>query len=126
MSDPNKNHTFRNVFLALCAFSLVAVVGIVVLLGLGANEVSKQMDAEQAKSSISKKQFRSLDMGTQKKVIMNRFGEPTDKQKMEQAGLNKNETFKSSCIYYNRKGGEFLEAYQLCFNNGDLSSKNKW
>ena len=41
---PKKKRTFLKVFLALCAFGIVSVIALVVLLSLGANEVSKSID----------------------------------------------------------------------------------
>jgi hypothetical protein len=40
---PKKKHTFLKVFLALCAFGVVCVIGLIVLIGGAANEVSKSI-----------------------------------------------------------------------------------
>jgi hypothetical protein len=43
---PKKKRTFLKVFLALCAFGVLCVVGLIVLIGGAANEVSKSIDAD--------------------------------------------------------------------------------
>ena len=41
---PKKNRTFLKVFLALCAFGLISVIGLLALVGAGANGVAKSID----------------------------------------------------------------------------------
>jgi hypothetical protein len=36
------------------------------------------------------------------------------------------EQISSSCIYYNRRGGEFGDRFQFCFDGDSLQSKNAY
>ena len=55
-----------------------------------------------------------------------RFGQAADAQEFENESLVDKEPQNSSCIYYNRKGGEFGEVFQFCFTEGKLDSKNAY
>lgn len=123
---PKKPRIFLKVFLAIMLAMFLAIAGCAALVGGAASEASKAIDAEQNKSAITAKQFKSLELGATKKAVIADLGKPADTQDMETQGLEAGQTFKTSCIYYNRKGGEMLEMYQLCFDNGELSSKNRW
>ena len=44
IKPPKKNRTFLKVFLALCAFGVISVIGLLAVCGAGANEVAKSID----------------------------------------------------------------------------------
>jgi hypothetical protein len=99
---------------------VVVVVGIVVLLGAGANEVSKSIDREQAKNSITNKQARAIALGTRRKAVVSALGKPRSTQESENEGLGH-----SGCIYYNVRGDQAFSQWQFCFDNGRLTGKNR-
>lgn len=102
----------------------VLVVGCTALLAAGVDEAQDESD----RSAISEAQYRSVKTGrTTREEIVERFGEPADRQEFEQRieGLQ-DEPVSSSCIYYNRRG-ELLSPYQFCFDGeGRLESKNSY
>ncbi len=113
---------FAGVMLAAC----VLIVGCVALIGGAANEVSKEIEKEQNRNAITKKQFAQIELGMTEKQVRKIAGPPRSRQDMESEGILDDENYKSSCIYYNVKDGEFMDSYQLCFDDGRLTSKNKW
>lgn len=122
-----KRRTFLKVFLAFSALGLVAIIGLVVLIGAAATEVGKQLDAEQAAHAITPAQFDAVKLGWSESHVIRELGkEPEDRQDFESAGLINDEPQNSSCIYYNRAGGTFGDMYQLCFSDGKLESKNSY
>ncbi|MCB0857682.1 MAG: DUF2510 domain-containing protein [Solirubrobacterales bacterium] len=122
-----KKRTALKVFVAICVAGLIFVVGCTALLAGGVNEAVNELDAEQEKHAITRAQFQALEIGmTQQEVIDSTGKTPEDRQNFETEGILSKEPEKSSCIYYNRADGEFLDSYQLCFDNGELTSKNAW
>jgi hypothetical protein len=120
-----KKRTGLKIFAAITAAGLVLIVGCAVLIAGGANEVANQIDEEQEASAITRAQFRALKIGmTQAEVRASTGKAPADRQTFESEGFLNDEPSSSSCIYYNQAGGEFLDTYQLCFDEGKLTSKN--
>jgi outer membrane protein assembly factor BamE (lipoprotein component of BamABCDE complex) len=122
-----KKRTGLKIFAAIVAAGLVGIIGCSVLLVGGANEVADELDAEQAKSAITRAQFDALEIGmTQAEVRASTGKPPADRQSFESEDFLSEEPTTSSCIYYNKAGGEFLDTYQLCFDDGKLTSKNDY
>lgn len=122
-----KKRTVLKVLVGLSVLGLVAIVGCAALIGGAANEVSKQLDAEQAKHAITKKRFDSIPLGiTQTEVIHIANKQPENKQEFESESFLKDEPDSSSCIYYNKKHGSFGDVFQFCFTNDKLDSKNAY
>jgi hypothetical protein len=120
-----KKRTGLKIFAAIVAAGLVGVVGCAVLVVGGANEVANELNAEQKRSAITLSQYREMEIGmTQAEVRAIAGKPPTDRQTFETEGYLSEEPETSSCIYFNKTGGEFLDSYQLCFDNGKLTSKN--
>lgn len=117
---------FLKIFGAIMLAGCVFIVGCVAIIGVGANEVAKDIEEEQAKNAITKQQFSKIKLGMTEAEVREIAGPPRDRQDMEAEGIFDEESSKSSCIYYNVKGGEFLDTYQLCFDDDRLNSKNKW
>ena len=106
---------------------VLLIGGCAALIGTAADEAIKELDAEQRAHAISPAQFKALDLGMrQSEVEAQLVKEPEDRQEFESEGILDQEPQSSSCIYYNRAGGEFGDLYQLCFDNGRLSSKNAY
>jgi hypothetical protein len=122
-----KKRTGLKIAAAIIAVGLVGIIGCSVLLVGGANEVADEIDAELAKNAITRAQFDALEIGmTQAEVRASTGKPPVDRQRFESEGFLSEEPTTSSCIYYNEAGGEFLEIYQLCFDEGKLTSKNDY
>ena len=106
------------------AFALL-IGGCIALVGVGVNEADK----EQKKKGITLSEFRSVKQGTTQKEVEAEFGKPEDAQEFEQE-IPELDTGnqKSSCIYYPEKGKGIGEgrSFQLCFDNGKLTSKNAY
>lgn len=96
---------------------LVLIIGgCTALVGTAMNDVEK----ESQKNSITQKEFKSVKQGDSLDAVKERFGEPQDEQTTEVEGLT------MDCIYYPVEGGDILESYQFCFDNGSLSSKSSY
>lgn len=122
-----KRRTLLKVFLGLSLAGLVFVVGCTVLLASAANEVGKQLDAEQAAHAITKAQFDEVNLGWAESHVTRSLGkEPENRQDFESTGVIDKEPANSSCIYYNKTGGTFGDTFQLCFSEGKLESKNAY
>jgi hypothetical protein len=122
-----KRRTFLKVMLALTIVGLVAIVGCTALIAGTANEIGKELDAQQAEHAISRVQFDGLELGaTQESVIADLGKQPEDRQDFESTGVLDDEPQNSSCIYYNVAGGTFGDTFQLCFTDGKLDSKNAY
>jgi ribosomal protein L40E len=122
-----KKRTGLKIFVGICVAGLVLVVGCTALLAGGVNEAVKELDAEQAEHAITRSEFKALEIGmTQQQVIDSTGKAPEDRQNFESEGFLSEEPTTSTCIYYNQADGEFLDTYQLCFDNGRLTSKNAW
>lgn len=107
------------VFLGGC----LLIGGCVALFAAGVEEADK----EQKKKGITLKQFRAVKQGTPQADVEAKLGEPEDAQEFEQEIPELDTgTQKSSCIYYPEKGKGIGEgrSFQLCFDNGELTSKN--
>ena len=112
--------------LILGVLGLLLIAGCVAIVGVGADEVSKELDRQQNENAISQSEFASITLGDSQDDIEAQYGEPADKQEFENEGILDEEPANSSCIYYNREGGDFGDIYQLCFDEGRLTSKNSY
>ncbi|MBK5231593.1 MAG: DUF2510 domain-containing protein [Thermoleophilia bacterium] len=104
---------------------IVGFVGCAVLIGAGVNEAVNDLNDEQAKHAITKAQYNAIQIGMTEQQVRQSTGKaPEDRQAFESEGYLNEEPDKSTCIYYNQADGEFLDTFQLCFDNGKLTSKN--
>lgn len=121
--------TIAKIVLGILIASVLLIGGCVALIGGAANEVSKEIDKEQDKNSITAAQFKALKIGETRDSVIDRFGKPSDAQEMNMdTDVGGGETIKTrqGCVYYNRKDGELGDTYQLCFERGKLTSKNAY
>lgn len=116
--------TILKITLGIVLASVLLVGGCAVLIGGAATEVSKEIDREQNRSAITNEQAKAVPMGTSLSAVKQQLGEPRDTQEMESEGFDGG-TNRSDCIYYNIKGGELLDAWQFCFDNDKLTSRNR-
>jgi hypothetical protein len=102
----------------------LGIGGCALLIGGAANEASKEIDRETKKNAISNEEARSVELGTTRREVEQRFGPPKNTQESTNEGLGED-----TCIYYNIKGGGVLDSWQFCFEgagkSGKLRSKNR-
>lgn len=113
--------TFLKVILGVVLGGTILIVGCVSLLAVG-------LESEQDKG-ITRAQFDSISQGTQQSSIEDSYGKPENSQEFEQQIPElQDQPSKSSCIYYPEKGKKILEgsSFQLCFDDGKLTSKNAY
>src|SRR5262245_10585492 len=122
-----KKRTGLKIFGAILIAGALLIGGCAALIGGAANEVAKDLDAEQQAHAITKKQFNDLELGMSQAAVVKELGKrPEDRQEFENESFEGEEPDQSSCIYYNRAGGEFGDVFQLCFTNDKLDSKNAY
>ena len=117
--------TFMKVLLGVVLGGLVLIVGCAALIGAGVNEAEKEQDAK----GITMSEFRSIQQGTSQEEVESQLGEPEDAQEFEnQIPELQDQPSRSSCIYYPEKGKPLFEgrSFQLCFDDGKLTSKNAY
>ena len=108
--------TILKIVLAGIILIVLFAGGCAVLVGSAFDSAEK----ESQKGAITHEQYKNVKKGTTIKQMKKEFGKPSDEQNTEVDGL------KMDCIYYPVKGGEMLDSYQFCFDNGKLSSKSKY
>lgn len=120
-----KRRTALKVLAVLAGVGVLFVVGCVALIGGAANEVSKELDKEQKAHAITTDQFRSVTLGSTESEVISQLGkQPENRQEFQNEGFD--EPQNSSCIYYNKEGGSFGDAFQFCFTEGKLDAKNAY
>jgi hypothetical protein len=105
----------------------VVIGGTVLIVGCTAL-IAGGLESEQT-DGITRSQFGSISQGTQQTAIEDKYGEPENAQEFEQQIPElQDQPSKSSCIYYPEKGKKILEgsSFQLCFDDGRLTSKNAY
>ena len=126
------SNALKIILIVLGVLALLTIGGCVAcaaLVGETANEVeqgiNRELERQQNKNAITKREFDSVELGTRRSAVERRFGRPEDRQEFENR-IPGGEPVGSSCIYYNRAGGEFGDVFQLCFSDGRLDSKNAY
>ena len=117
--------TFMKVLLGVFLGGLLLIGGCVALFGAAVDEADK----EQQEKGITRAQFDSIEQGTSQEDVEAELGQPEDSQEFEQQIPElQEEASKSSCIYYPEKGKPLFEgdSFQLCFDDGKLTSKNAY
>ena len=107
---------------------LGVVIGGVLLIGGCTALIAGGLSSEE-EDGITRAQFNSIGQGDTQTSIEDEFGEPEDSQEFEnQIPELQDSPSRSSCIYYPEKGKPILEgaSFQLCFDEGKLTSKNAY
>lgn len=116
--------TIFKVLIGVFLAGVLLIGGCTALLGAGASEVSKEIEADQKRNAITNTQARNTKLGASRRAVERRLGPPKSDQESSNDGLGDD-----SCIYYNLKGGEALDSWQFCFagagKSGKLRSKNR-
>jgi hypothetical protein len=127
------SNTLKVVLIVLGVLAVLTVggcVACVALIGEGAEDVGRELERELERdleaNAITKAEFDSVEIGTRREAVERRLGPPEDRQEFENEGIPGEEPVGSSCIYYNRAGGELGDSFQFCFTKGRLDSKNAY
>ncbi len=102
------------------------IVALILLIGGCTALLSIGLNAEE-EGGITRAQFNAIAQGTTQRAVEAKLGEPEDSQKFEtQIPEIQRQPLRWSCIYYPEKGKSILEgaSFQLCFDEGRLTSKN--
>lgn len=121
---PKKQRTFLKVLLAILVAGLLLIGGCVALIGGAADQAGKELDKDQKQHAITKAQYDSLKTNAATKAdVVGRYGAPDSSDEFEAKDVGG-----SDCIYYNDKGGEVGDFFQLCFDKagGNLESKSAY
>lgn len=113
--------TFTKVVLGTVLGGMLLVGGCAAVIGAGLS--SEETDG------ITRAQFDGVAQGASQSSIEADLGEPEDSQEFEtQIPEFQDAPSTSSCIYYPEKGKPILEgdSFQLCFDDGKLTSKNAY
>lgn len=123
-----KKSPVLKILLGLVLLGVLLVGGCTALLAGGVNEAVNSFNEEQAKSAISQETFDSIEIGATRTEVDAAVAPatPQDAQEFTQEGVLEEENISSSCIYFNREGGEFGDIFQFCFDGELLTSKNSY
>lgn len=113
--------TFTKVVLGVVLGGALLIGGCAALIGAGLSE--------EETDGITRAQFDSISQGTTQTSVEDEYGEPEDSQEFETQIPELQDTpSSSSCIYYPEKGKPLFEgqSFQLCFDEGKLTSKNAY
>lgn len=117
--------TALKVALGIVLGGLVLIVGCSALLAEGIDQAEK----EQTENGITLAQFRAVSQGATESQVRAELGEPENAQEFEQEIPELQQgAQRSSCIYYPEKDKALFEgkSFQLCFDDGKLTSKNAY
>jgi hypothetical protein len=79
-------------------------------------------------SAISQETFDAIQIGATRADVDAAVAPAVrqDTQEFTQEGVLEEAQINSSCIYFNREGGEFGDIFQFCFDGDSLTSKNSY
>jgi hypothetical protein len=122
--QPTRSGSSNTLVVVLIVLGALAVLGIggcvacAALIGEGAEdigrEIERDLEREFNERAITQAQFDSVERGSRRETVERRLGPPHDFTQI--AG--------ETCLYYNRRGGDFGDQYELCFEGGRLVSKS--
>jgi hypothetical protein len=92
----------------------LACAGFVVLTG-------EQEQRAQKRNVIDDAQGRAIRLGTPERAVRARFGAPASPRFREER-----DQACDDALYYNIRGGEPGDQWQLCFERGRLAAKYRW
>lgn len=123
-----KKSPVLKILLGIVVLIILLVAGCTALVGGAVNEAVNSYNEDQAKSAISQDTFDAIQLGATRADVDAAVAPavPQDTQEFTQEGVLDEAQISSSCIYFNREGGEFGDIFQLCFDGDSLSSKNSY
>ncbi len=120
-----KQRIVLKVMLGLFVGFCLLIAGCAALIGSGVNEAQKEND----RVGITAAEFGSVAQSTTQSDVEAQLGKPESAQEFEnqipELQANPSQSF---CIYYPEKGKPLFEgkSFQLCFDEGKLTSKNAY
>jgi hypothetical protein len=123
-----KKSPVLKILLGIVVLMVLVVGGCTALVGGAVNEAVNSYNEEQAKSAISQETFDAIPIGATRAQVDEAVAPavPQDTQEFTQEGVLDEAQINSSCIYFNREGGEFGDIFQLCFDGDSLASKSSY
>lgn len=109
--------TIIKIVLGIVIATVLLVGGCAALVGGALNSATK----DGAEHAISQAEFKALKQGDSLSDVLDRLGEPKDRQTMQNQGIGK-----TVYLYYNVEGGDLGDQYQITFTNGVLDGKNAY
>jgi hypothetical protein len=104
---------------------VVLIGGCAVLVGVAVNEAVDELNSQQRAHAISQARFDAVPLGSTRNDVIRMVGKvPEDSQEFVREGVLEPGQINTSCIYYNRRGGNFGDRFQFCFEGDSLRSKN--
>jgi hypothetical protein len=124
---PRKKPKWPWVLGGILAALVVLGGGCAVIVGVAINSAVEKLNAEQRAHAISRAQFDAVPLGASRAAVIQMLGKPPeDTQEFVNKNVLDESQVNSSCIYYNRQGGEFGDRFQFCFDGDSLRSKNAY
>ena len=121
---PARSSSSNTLVIILVVLGVLAVLGIggcvacAALVGEGAEDIGREFEREFEREfnerAITPAQFDSVERGARREAVERRLGQPHDFT----------ETADETCLYYNRRGGDLGDQYELCFVNDRLVRKS--
>ena len=108
------------VLLVIGIAAAVTIGGCVACAGLLAVTAEQEQRAQQ-RNTITDAQGRAVGLGTPRSTVRARLGAPASPRFREERGQSCEDA-----LYYNVRGGEPGDQWQLCFERGRLVAKYRW
>jgi uncharacterized iron-regulated membrane protein len=123
-----KKSPVLKILLGIVLLMVLVVGGCTALFAAGVNEAVNELNEQQAASAISQETFDSIQIGATRADVDAAVAPavPQNAQEFTQQGVLDEAQINSSCIYFNRQGGEFGDVFQFCFEGDQLTSKNSY
>jgi hypothetical protein len=123
-----KKSPVLKILLGIVLLMVLVVGGCTALFAAGVNEAVSELNEQQAASAISQETFDGIQIGATRADVDAAVAPavPQNAQEFTQEGVLDEAQINSSCIYFNRQGGEFGDVFQFCFEGDRLTSKNSY
>ncbi len=123
-----KKSPVLKILLGIVVLMIAVVAGCTALVGGAVNEAVDQYNAEQAASAISQETFDGIQVGATRADVDAAVAPavPQNTQEYTSEGVLDETVIDTSCIYFNREGGQFGDAFQFCFDGDVLRSKSSF
>ena len=123
-----KKSPVLKILLGIFVLIIAVFAGCTALVGKAVDEAVDSYNAEQAASAISQETYDSIQIGATRADVDAAVAPavPQDAYEYTAEGVLEETQINSSCIYFNRDGGQFGDAFQFCFDGDVLRSKSSF